>query len=219
MKDFSNIDSIIYPAANLFALRGYEAVSINEICKAGNISKGRFYYYFNDKEDLFTACCKYCYRLINHVFDDFVIDENLTLYENLLNLYNCYTKIFQEHDFVPHIVLEVNSSNAPFSRTQRHDLVKDHMNKFVNMLTDMLHKFNIDINPMFVAIGFHSAFIIAYTKDGVLSHKRIMEFTGEDYKDPFAYYLDKILFGIFPRDEKTLSNPKANSIHDLSNLL
>src|SRR5690349_17958115 len=38
-----------------FAEHGYEGASLNEILAAAGISKGSYYYYFDDKEDLFAA--------------------------------------------------------------------------------------------------------------------------------------------------------------------
>ncbi len=63
------------------------------------ISKGKFYYYFNDKEDLFTACCTHAYSIVNEFFDMFEFDKTLSFKENLIKLFFCYQKVFEKHSF------------------------------------------------------------------------------------------------------------------------
>ncbi len=45
-------EAILQAAAKELARYGYEAASINRILKAAKLSKGAFYYYFDDKADL-----------------------------------------------------------------------------------------------------------------------------------------------------------------------
>jgi AcrR family transcriptional regulator len=47
--------TILTAAANAFAEHGYEKASQNRIIAEAGISKGAFYYYFDDKEDLYTT--------------------------------------------------------------------------------------------------------------------------------------------------------------------
>ena len=51
-------DRIIYVALEEFANNEYEKVSINKIIKKADISRGSFYTYFIDKEDLFLYIVK-----------------------------------------------------------------------------------------------------------------------------------------------------------------
>lgn len=48
----STKDKIIRIGFNLMQEKGYDNVTINEICKEVQISKHTFYYYFNSKEDI-----------------------------------------------------------------------------------------------------------------------------------------------------------------------
>lgn len=45
-------DRIVRISFDLFRLKGYDQVTINEICQAAQISKHTFYYYFDSKEAL-----------------------------------------------------------------------------------------------------------------------------------------------------------------------
>lgn len=200
MNTHENINRIIESSSELFAVYGYDGTSISEICKAGNISKGRFYYYFNDKEDLFISSCKYTYTIMNKLFELFKVDKSLSLSENLLNLFACYQKIFENYKFVPYIIYTINSSPPPAVREARKEIVEFHQNKFLQLIKEILDACNIEVDAFHIAIRFHTAFISSYAKDGVFSYEEIRAFVGNDVYKSFAYYLDKILFGVLPRD-------------------
>ena len=46
-------------AANEFALNGYDGASLNRIIQNTGLSKGSFYYYFDDKADLFETVAEF----------------------------------------------------------------------------------------------------------------------------------------------------------------
>ena len=48
-------NEILDAAEQLFAAKGYEAATVNDILSAVNIAKGTFYYYFKSKEDVLDA--------------------------------------------------------------------------------------------------------------------------------------------------------------------
>lgn len=48
-------DKLLESAATLFLDKGYEAVSVNDICKHAEVSKGSFYHYFETKQALFMT--------------------------------------------------------------------------------------------------------------------------------------------------------------------
>lgn len=49
-------EAILGAARKEFARAGYEGASLNRILEAAGLSKGAFYYYFDDKADLGIAC-------------------------------------------------------------------------------------------------------------------------------------------------------------------
>ncbi|HRQ22849.1 MAG TPA: helix-turn-helix domain-containing protein, partial [Anaerolineales bacterium] len=46
---------IIESAIKLFSARGFNAASVDDICKEAGISKGAFYHHFESKQALFLA--------------------------------------------------------------------------------------------------------------------------------------------------------------------
>lgn len=77
---FDNLDddaqeSLLREAGEEFADKGYESASLNAIIEKAGISKGSLYYYFDDKEDLFsTVVQRATSKLMAHV-TDFALDE------------------------------------------------------------------------------------------------------------------------------------------------
>ena len=48
-------EKILQSAVQLFLGEGYEATSVNDICKHAGVSKGSFYHYFETKQVLFLS--------------------------------------------------------------------------------------------------------------------------------------------------------------------
>ena len=66
---FANLDldtryRILETAAVEFAARGYEGVSLNQLIERLGMSKGSFYYYFDDKADLFTTVANLAWAIV-----------------------------------------------------------------------------------------------------------------------------------------------------------
>lgn len=99
MDSQNSVTQIIEAASQMFIVHGYEETSISEICKSCNISKGKLYYYFSDKEDLFTACCAHAYSLVNEIFNLFVFDPETTFKNNLLNFFSVIKRFSANMNF------------------------------------------------------------------------------------------------------------------------
>jgi AcrR family transcriptional regulator len=66
---FQNLDRatrhrILESAATEFAARGFEGTSLNALIERLGISKGSFYYYFDDKADLFTTVIDHAWAAV-----------------------------------------------------------------------------------------------------------------------------------------------------------
>jgi len=51
----SSFEKLLASASFLFLEKGYDAVSVNDICKHAGVSKGAFYHYFETKQTLFLT--------------------------------------------------------------------------------------------------------------------------------------------------------------------
>ena len=61
-RDPAKRDQILQGAKMVFMDKGFDAASMNDICRASGVSKGTLYVYFDSKEDLFGA-------MVEHVRD------------------------------------------------------------------------------------------------------------------------------------------------------
>ena len=77
-------------AMKLVRERGYDRVTISQICKACDVAKGTFYSYFTSKKDILI---KLTSRFNKELSQLFIYDENLdavTLYQNAVTSYLNY---------------------------------------------------------------------------------------------------------------------------------
>ncbi len=54
-----------------FSTHGYQGASLNRVCQEKNISKGRIYHYFNDKDELYLLCVQICFEDLKQVLETF----------------------------------------------------------------------------------------------------------------------------------------------------
>ena len=66
-EELSTREQIIHVAIHLFANQGYDGTSVRDICEAAEVSKPVVYYYFKNKEDLFS-------NLLKDVYDFFLTE-------------------------------------------------------------------------------------------------------------------------------------------------
>ena len=69
-------EAVLHAAAKEFAQVGYEGASINRILLAAGVSKGAFYYYFDDKADLACSVLLWAFRDILNTYDRIKIPED-----------------------------------------------------------------------------------------------------------------------------------------------
>ena len=68
----SSADRILTTALDLFAVKGYDATAVREICEAARITKPTLYYFFGSKDGVFKS-------LVTGTFDEFrqLVEGNL----------------------------------------------------------------------------------------------------------------------------------------------
>lgn len=91
-------DKIINKTVKLFALKGFDSITIDDISKASNCAHGLFYHYFDVKEDLYNAIVahfetKYADRLLNYEGL-----EKKTAYQAISDIVHFYHNILNEND-------------------------------------------------------------------------------------------------------------------------
>lgn len=66
---------IIDSAFTLFGKFGYDGVSVDQIAKKSNLSKGAMYWHFENKDDLYVACLKEIHDIFNRYVLSAVANE------------------------------------------------------------------------------------------------------------------------------------------------
>lgn len=80
-------NEIIDTAAKLFAVKGYEQCSVNDILNAIGIAKGTFYHYFKSKEEVLDAAIEKTSEQIAGKISKVTADTGLTPEEKILQAF------------------------------------------------------------------------------------------------------------------------------------
>lgn len=80
-------ERILNAAERLFLSRGYENVSIDEICASLQLTKGAFYYHFRTKEEIMAHL--FIPRLDRYLAEHYHVDDDASAGERLMLLARC----------------------------------------------------------------------------------------------------------------------------------
>ena len=78
-------------ALELFRKKGYDSVTVDEICKKSNVSKGAFYTHFSSKHDIIIAQSQRTDRFLHELFNQ--IPKDMPSADKLLE----FVKVQSEH--------------------------------------------------------------------------------------------------------------------------
>ena len=96
-----NTKEKIYKAAvEIMKKKGYEYLSISNICKVAKISNGTFFYHFKTKEDLLSYYLRE--RFVKYRETHNFQTEGLPFEDKIVPYYNCYTSYDEDKgvDFI-----------------------------------------------------------------------------------------------------------------------
>jgi len=83
---------IIESAIKLFSTRGFNAASVDDICKDAGISKGAFYHHFESKQALFLALLDGWLQTIDNAIE---ASKDLTVPETFTQMTTAFPYIFE----------------------------------------------------------------------------------------------------------------------------
>ncbi|WP_299741482.1 TetR/AcrR family transcriptional regulator [uncultured Rossellomorea sp.] len=112
---------IIETSIKLFATKGFNATSVQEIVNECEISKGAFYLYFKSKEALLLAIMKYYFKMITAKVNE-IENEDLPPYEKFQKQLECQLiEICKHKEF---IIMQIRENAMPFN-DEIHDLLSE----------------------------------------------------------------------------------------------
>jgi AcrR family transcriptional regulator len=112
---------IIETSIKLFATKGFNATSVQEIVNECEISKGAFYLYFKSKEALLLAIMTYYFKMITAKVNE-IENEDLPPYEKFQKQLECqFIEICKHKEF---IIMQIRENAMPFN-DEIHDLLSE----------------------------------------------------------------------------------------------
>lgn len=129
---------IIQAAIAEFSSYGPEKMSLNQMCRTHNISKGRLYHHFASKNDIFCACVSYVMEQFVADLVQFEVRPDQSFQENLHNYY--VSRIHYWMKFPDHynmVKLAINNTNTEISKCIRPS-IKKYDDAVLNKLVEIL---------------------------------------------------------------------------------
>lgn len=212
---------IISAAIPEFAKHGFEGAVLNEICRKDEISKGRLFHHFKNKEELYIAC-------LNSVIDKFVErnlrfspDKKRTLQENLHDYFVWRHDFYIMNEGTFELLLQIQKSENHRFRNEFSELYEKAEKSNITVLERIFkscdHHLKDDDFDYLVKI-FYVAQSYALVNNASYCHNYSMP--NELFKkacqtncDIMDMVVDISLFGIYPRDREcpermNLKNPR-----------
>lgn len=193
-------------AIKLFAKKGYNATSVQEIADECNISKGAFYIYFKSKEALMFSMLQYYYdkmfSRISHIQTENV--DPKTVYRKQLTVF--YEDIFEYKDF---IIMQLKENSFPYNeevelliRKIKKTILEFHIKNILNIYGKKVEQYLADL--CFMIEGISQTFIeIVILFDHPIK--------SEQLADTILQRIDDLAYGMTKRKETPLiSIEKAN---------
>ncbi len=90
---------ILNSAIEAFSQNNINKVSLNEICRKNNISKGKMYHYFSSKEELYYACINYILKNLTVYVSSFQIKEGRNISDCFNEFFNSQIEYWINHPY------------------------------------------------------------------------------------------------------------------------
>lgn len=196
-------DAIIQAGIQEFGEHGYDEASTSGICQKCQISKGRLYYYFGTKGDLYIACAEWIYeQLKKHCFKYSPTDKTIEeKFRSMLVARQCY---LSTNPHMKNVIWEIMQHPPVALQERLIEIRHDFMEYLTNRLRTILHESGI-INEkqvklcldLFVIASNHTYYkhLLKWSPGtGVVA-----EITEAQQRDQFDEVVHAFLYGILPR--------------------
>ena len=134
---------ILAEAIKEFGKYGYGDASVNRICEAGQISKGRLFHYYKDKDELFLTCVQACYDHLQQVQEFFRAEPEEALEQTFHRYFRLRQQHFQNHPYEA-LMMRVAALSSPAHLKERTDQMMDH---FVDATSRVLYQILANVQP------------------------------------------------------------------------
>jgi len=102
-EDVTTVTRILHNALDHFSRYGYSGASVREITHASEVTKPTLYYYFKNKEELYTKLSHTCFEEIFTSLSQ-AVKEGTTTFDKIMNYINEYSRLCKERFAVARFV-------------------------------------------------------------------------------------------------------------------
>lgn len=197
---------ILNTAAKEFAINGYKHASVNRICEAGHISKGKMFHHFKDKDDIFVGVYDLFYSSFGNHMESFSFSEDESLEDILNGLFRRRQTYIFEHPYQS-LFLRNNAMSIP---DHLKDRCADIRAGFYKRENKRLHAILDEVSPeldaenkdMIIRIfGVASNYVhFNVTANQNFDPEKDMSRLKESNAHLFGSVIHTMLYGIYPRD-------------------
>ncbi len=145
-KNKKSTTEIITAAIGLYAKTGSTDISLNELCRENNISKGKFYHYFASKDDLFMVTASYIVDDMCRNIENFHINREKSLRETLKSYYAARVSYWINHtDYF--VIIHMLLSSHDYEFKKQFKPLKEKFSAALNSKTmEIIHAANVERN-------------------------------------------------------------------------
>lgn len=139
-KNLLSRRKILDSALDEFGERGYGLSSVNNICSAGNISKGILYHYFKDKDELYLACVGELFDALTQYLQTALADGSVTGEERLERYFDARLHFFHEHPLYNKLFCDVVIGPPPHLADMIRQIRTELDTLNISVLTELLQE-------------------------------------------------------------------------------
>lgn len=123
--------ALVHAAIDLFKEKGYNQVSIKDICDAAQVTRNAFYYYFESKDLIFDAIGDYVSYIAKQRFLSSIGRE--TFYQQSWEFYHCYLQVQVEMgpEIMNHVCISRTMKGHSDFYTYLDDLMTESMKNMI----------------------------------------------------------------------------------------
>ncbi len=123
-------------AAELFATRGYDRVSIREICESVGVGKPTLYYYFRDKETLLDELIVYSWSISEKLMSEY-IENRSDFFDKIRGIIQARKIFVEKYPYFLRLFIMLNIMSVPENiRSALVDYATEIFNKLIQFLQD-----------------------------------------------------------------------------------
>lgn len=195
---------ILDAALEEFSTYGYAGASLNRVCKEKDLSKGRIYHHFKDKDELYLKCLEDCFNQFREHLADVYRTNDDGVEIRIKKYFDTRIHFFMDHPQYLGIFMDV-ALNMPDQLKDEIQMIRNEFDRqSTAILKDILHhapiREDLNLNILVEDIKVYMNFTNMNLRDR-LSERLDAEDVWKQHEERVHRQLDLILYGILERGD------------------